>query len=157
MSTTSNPAIAASVPWALRSLADHITTHELPGPADINLPGTLIADTEIPTVLILLDERSTLKWIRSLDKAAEATITEHTGGAWYDLIGVANCVRVRLSWWVSGPYVDVCEGEDGTCRALVGDRDSIEPGCVHGRALCAVHRPECSQCVDDAHQDGVDR
>lgn len=155
-------AVAATMPMALRHLADHITDHQLPSPAYVEVPGALVGEATIPEVTVVLDQPRMAAWVASLDTADEAVISSHAGGAWYDVHGVANCIRVRLSWFVPASPADV-EVDHETCRGGCGQTlcycrgrehrpcsGAIEPGCHHGEYLChECMTGGCTDCADD--------
>lgn len=157
MNRTAPVATAATVPIAMRSLADHIIDRKLPGPAAVNIPGTIVSEADVPEVTILLDRRSVLAWIGSLDSPGDHTVNPHPGrGWWHDLTGTASSIRVRLSWWVSLDH-QTCEGGCGDTICRCGNDDlcprTVEQACTHGRDLCHADMSQCSECVDDRRQD----
>lgn len=156
MTATHGQAFAATVPIAMTGLAEHIANHHLDTPSQIIFTAPLVGETDAQAVQILLDSRHVDDWLASLDTQTASLHSQHADGMWHDVYGVANAVRVRLSWYTITrsfgpapvlavvPDQPVCEVDDD-CRA--------ETACPHGRALCGNHLHECTQCVDDARQD----
>lgn len=173
---TVDAAVAATIPMALTHLADHITTHQLPSPAFIEIPGALVGEAEIPSVKIVLDHPRVDPWLASIEASiTDAAITRHQGGSWYDVNGVANCIKVRLSWYVLTTPIDRVETtvDHETCRGGCGDTlcycrgreqspcdGTVEGACRHGEYLCHACMTGCTECADDlaqARAEGRDR
>jgi hypothetical protein len=169
-------AVAASIPWTLHALADHVTNQDLPAPASIDIPGHYIGEDATPAVLIVLDERCTDAWIASLDQPAPVIHTDHASGTWHDVHGIANSVRVRLTWFTVGtrlaPAVltvvddlvdhETCANTDcgrTLCYCLginvIGPcTGAVAPGCTHPAAfVCDEHRGDCDDCAADMAAD----
>lgn len=149
MSTTTqrhDTAVAATVPYALVAIGDHITTWQLPAPqsVDIDRHATVWVlghhappwlETGIDIDAIVHEEKSDLGY------------TSHTA------TGVlhGSCVRVRVRWHTRGD-VDHETCIDPDCdRVLCYCTDqcpgTTEPGCEHpAEFVCDEHRGSCTEC-----------
>lgn len=147
-------ATAATIPMALKGLADHIITHTLPTPSSIDLSATA-------GVTIWLHYGDASDWLTTHIDVTDTTTTtgvvasirSHTAEA----VLHDSCVRVTLRWVT---HVDhgVCRDCDRVlCYCLDVDaacEGTVEPGCVHPAAyVCDEHRGSCPDCRIDAASD----
>lgn len=144
--------VAATTPYALSALSSHLIDLWLPTPEQIEVR----SDTGI-TLWILAQDLEAWKVTTDHEPVTVETRTDRPFGlAPFDvhtMPAVLHCsaVRVTIKWTTPSDAV-VCTGLDGTCTSIV-DATPDEPGCAHGRDLCAEHRTECPDCVDDLRDD----
>jgi hypothetical protein len=142
---TAEEVAAATLPYALTGLGEHLLDFRLPTPERISY------DTGRITVAVL--STHVPAWTQHADVAVPArtvhpTFTLHQADARLHGSGVL----VTLVWLERHP---LCTSLDD-CRAPVLPADGTEPGCIHGgidHALCAEHTGQCSECRDDFRQD----
>lgn len=146
--TTASPdVVAASRPWALYALGQHVAEHELPF-VHQSCGDEMIVDIEARTAR---EWRTTCvteidhTYVRTLAIADAWTHTAH-------LLLHGSCVQVTLRWIT---YVDHHDCESPGCgRGLCACRDldqlcagRVDHACSHGMNLCPDHAPEqCREC-----------
>jgi hypothetical protein len=139
--------VAAMTPPAMLAVVQHMIDRHLPAPLTISQPS--YGDRELP---VLIYSGDIDPWVDSV--AVDTVIDEPAGVAGR----MRRTVHARLDNGIRVALMSLldmfvrCVGEAATCGSLVGGKDDVEPGCLHGRDLCAVHRTECSECVDDRRQ-----
>jgi hypothetical protein len=165
-------AVAASVPWTLHALAEHVTTHNLPSPSEIQIPGGLFDTDADRRVHISLDSPNVEAWLESIE-ATSSVHRDTLAGTIHDVYGLANAIRVRLQWFtldtsyappariltVVATEVDhelcrsgMCEKVLCYCRTEDRCPGTVEPGCSHlGEYVCEDHRSECTDCRSESH------
>lgn len=137
--------VAASRPWALYALGQHVADHEL----------SFVHQSCGDEMIVDVEARAAREWrttnVTELDHTAVRTIA--IDGAWTHTVHLVlhgSCVQVTLRWLT---YLDhhtceacrvglcACRDIDGTCQGRV------EHACRHGQNLCPDHAPEqCDEC-----------
>lgn len=149
--TQADAVLAATRPFALYALGQHVADHSLP------FEQVSVVDQVNVYVLRAHAHAWRTTSVTETDHSyrphiAIADAFVHTA----DLLLHGSCVQFTLRWFT---YVDhhTCEGcGAGLCACL--DLDALCPGrvahaCSHGRNLCPGCQHECSECVDDRRQD----
>jgi hypothetical protein len=141
---------AATLPFALSGIANHLLDHHIPAPETI--------EVRRGRVVIWAHMGHAAVWKRHADVGTVRHEQRGTGSAAHhlhvaDLVLHGSCVVVELRWITFTDH-QVCGGDDGTCGARLcacRDLDTVCPGhvehaCRHGHDLCPEHQGQCDEC-----------
>lgn len=159
--------VAATVPYALTGLGNHILDHQLPSPLDVEVPGRGGA-----FITIWLRPEDTEAWSTAgitLDAATHESISGRTRHQAYGVLD-GSCLRVRLMWHTPDEIVVrpaltavpvmvcdhiACQGPDCDktlcyCLAPQPCEGTVNAGCDHfAEFYCESCRDRCSECRDE--------
>lgn len=163
--------VAATVPYALTGLGNHILDHELPSPLDVEVPGRGGA-----FITIWLRPDETDPWLTAgitIDGQTHESIGGRTRHQAYGILD-GSCLRVRLIWHtpdeitvrptLTAVPVMVCDHIacqdpdcDRTlcyCLAPQPCEGTVNAGCDHfAEFFCENHRDHCTECQVAAAED----
>lgn len=159
---------AASIPWALVTLAEFVLAHEL-SPLDVSV------SSRRDVAVIYVDAREADAWVEAFDRPPTITTRDvDRQGTHHHAVGTLAGVAVSVRWYViAHRVVEVerlrlvhhadafhvpCEGDDEAPGHVTlcldddatGPHDgTVERACPHGMNLCDRCRLACPECRDD--------